>query len=486
MWGYSPQERARAVQERIDKVLTERDPGKVSTKQLPEGTVILIGDKEVILITLGDLPAFGESAEEVVKRAVHNLTLAVEEVKEGRNPIVLLRGGAYTFLATIIFVLVIWIIHRAHGAVWRQCERLENKWVGKLKIGSFSLAETVVSITEWVVRLAGWLVALFAAYSWITYSLKQFPQTRVWGESLGAYLVAALKTVGAVTIGALPDLFVVLVIILFTRFLARMLKAFFSAVEQRRLSVIWLDPEIAKPTYRICATLVWIFALIMAYPYLPGSGTAAFKGVSVLLGIMISLGSTSIVNQAAGGLMLVYSRAFRPGEYVKVGDTEGVVVSLGILSTKIRTASREEVSIPNAVLVTDKATNYTRLAGGKGVILNTSVTIGYATPWRKVYELLILAAKRTPGIVQDPPPVVRQTALSDFYVEYHLSVVVEKPEIRGQALSSLHANIQDTFNEYGEQIMSPHYESDPSQKVWVPREKWFDPPAKPPDKSLDT
>jgi small-conductance mechanosensitive channel len=432
------------------------------------------------------LPAFGESAEEVVKRAVQNLTLIVAEVEEGRNPRVLLWAGAHTLLATIIFVLIVWAIRWLHGVIWRQYEKLEKKWVGKLRIGGFSLAETIISLTEWVGRIAAWLVALFAAYSWITYSLKQFPQTRVWGESLGSYLVSAIKTLGTVTIGVLPDLLVVIVIILFTRFLARMLKAFFRAVEQRRLSVRWLEPEIARPTYRIAAAVLWIFALIMAYPYLPGSGTAAFKGVSVLLGVMLSLGSTSIVNQAAGGLVLVYSRAFRPGEYIRVGQTEGVVASLGILSTKIRTAAQEEVSIPNAVLVTDRATNYTRLAGGKGVILNTAVTIGYATPWRKVHELLIMAAKRTPGIVQDQLPVVRQIALSDFYVEYRLSVVVEKPEIRAWTLSSLHANIQDVFNEYGEQIMSPHYESDPARKVWVPREKWFDAPAKPPDESSET
>ena len=313
MFGASPHERALRVQDRINKILSERDPGKVSTKHLPEGTVILMGDKEVLLISAGDLPAFGESAEEVVKRAVQNLTLIVAEVEEGRNPRVLLWAGAHTLLATIIFVLIVWAIRWLHGVIWRQCEKLEKKWVGKLRVGGFSLAETIISLTEWVGRIAAWLVALFAAYSWITYSLKQFPQTRVWGESLGSYLVSAIKTLGTVTIGVLPDLLVVVVIILFTRFLARMLKAFFRAVEQRRLSVRWLEPEIARPTYRIAAAVLWIFALIMAYPYLPGSGTAAFKGVSVLLGVMLSLGSTSIVNQAAGGLVLVYSRAFRPG-----------------------------------------------------------------------------------------------------------------------------------------------------------------------------
>ena len=467
MWGMSPQERAKSFGERIDKILSVHDPGKVSKKQLPEGTVIMIGKTEVILITPGDVPVFGETTDEVVKRAVKNLTLGVEEVKEGRSLRVLLWAGIYTLLATIIFAFIVWVIHRFRKVLWRLLEKFEKKWVGKLNVGGFSLAETLISITEWLVKISAWSVTLFAAYSWITYSLRQFPQTRVWGESLGSHLFVGAKTVGVATIGLLPDLFVVIVIIIFTRFLARMLKTFFNAIEEKRLSVVWIDPEVAKPTCRISVIVLWIFALIMAYPYLPGSGSDAFKGVSVLLGVMLSLGSTSIVNQAAGGLVLVYSRAFRPGEFIAVGKTEGVVTSLGILATKIRTADRELVSIPNAVMVTDKATNYTRLAGGKGVILNATVTIGYSTPWRKVHEFLILASKRTPGLVQNPPPVVRQTALSDFYVVYHLSVVAEKPEMRGQTLSALHANIQDVFNEQGEQIMSPHYVSDPPSEGMV-------------------
>jgi small-conductance mechanosensitive channel len=485
MWGMSPQERAKSIQERIDKILSARDPGKVTTKQLPEGTVIKIGNREVILITPGDVPAFGETTDEIVKRAVRNLTLGVEEVKEGRSLPVLLRAGIYTLLATIIFAFIVWVIHRLRKVLWRLLEKYEKKWVGKLKVGEFSLAQTIISLTEWLVKISAWAVVLFAAYSWITFSLKKFPQTRVWGESLGSHLVFAIKTVGMATIGILPNLFVVVIIIVFSRFLARMLKTFFKAIEEGRLSIPWIDPEVSRPTCRISVIVLWIFALIMAYPYLPGSGSAAFKGVSVLLGVMLSLGSTSIVNQAAGGLVLVYSRAFRPGEYIKVGDTEGVVTSLGILSTKIRTADREEVSIPNAVMVTDKATNSTRLAGGKGVILNTTVTIGYATPWRKVHELLMLASKHTPGLVQNPPPVVRQTALTDFYVTYRLSVIAEKAETRGQTLSALYANIQDIFNEYDEQIMSPHYTMDPPEKVRVPKERWFDAPARPPHENRE-
>ena len=321
LWGVSAQERARAVQARINSPLSERDPGKVTTKEIPEGTIISMGDKELFLIAPGDLPAFGETLEQVVERAVKNLTLAIEEVKEGRDPAVLLRGGVFTLLATIIFVFVVWVIRKIHGVIWRQVEKLEKKWAGKLQIRGFSVRETVLSILGWIVRLTAWGLGLFAAYWWLAFCLSQFPHTRAMGEGLGSFLYDTIDTVWSVTLGVIPGLFVAVIIAVLTRFLARLLKTFFSAVEQQRLRVRWLDPEIARPTARITVALLWIFALIMAYPYLPGSGTDAFKGVSVLLGIMISLGSTSIVNQAAGGLVLVYSRAFRPGEYVRVGQT---------------------------------------------------------------------------------------------------------------------------------------------------------------------
>ncbi|HUF29942.1 MAG TPA: mechanosensitive ion channel domain-containing protein, partial [Gemmatimonadaceae bacterium] len=194
-----------------------------------------------------------------------------------------------------------------------------------------------------------------------------------------------------------------------------------------------------------------------------------------LVGLMLSLGSSGLVNQAMSGLVLMYSRAFRPGDYVRVNDTEGTVAELGMLSTKIRTNKQELVTIPNAVLVATTTKNFSRIADGvatgtahDGVLLYTSVTIGYDAPWRQVHTLLIEAAGRTDGLRSDPRPFVRQSALADFYVEYQLNAHLEHPERRIQVLSDLHANIQDCFNEQGVQIMSPHYENDPAQPKIVP------------------
>jgi small-conductance mechanosensitive channel len=241
--------------------------------------------------------------------------------------------------------------------------------------------------------------------------------------------------------------------------------------------------ETAQPTRRITNAVLWMLALVMVYPYLPGSDSPVFKGISVFVGLVISLGASGVVGQYLSGLVIMYSRALRVGDYVRVADHEGVVVALGMLSTKIRTNKREEVNIPNNLLVSTTTKNFSRLAGAEGVILYTTVTIGYDAPWRQVHAMLIEAAHRTPGLRTEPPSFVNQTALSDFYVEYQLNAHLERPEARIRVLADLHANIQDVFNEHGVQIMSPHYETDPADKKWVPRERWHEPPAAAPDRT---
>jgi small-conductance mechanosensitive channel len=223
---------------------------------------------------------------------------------------------------------------------------------------------------------------------------------------------------------------------------------------------------------------VWVFAIIVAYPYMPGSETDAFKGVSVFLGLMLTLGSSGLVNQIVSGFTVTYSRALRLGDYVRIGDVEGTVIHLGVLSTKIKTLQLEEVTIPNAVVAAQMTTDYSRFAEKEGVFTSTSVTIGYDTPWRQVHSLLLLAAERTPGLRREPAPRVFQASLEDFYVKYTLWVSLERQESRIITFDTLHANIQDLFNEYGVQIMSPNYLADPASPKVVAKQDWYAAPAR--------
>jgi small-conductance mechanosensitive channel len=279
-------------------------------------------------------------------------------------------------------------------------------------------------------------------------------------------------------VAALPGLFTVVLIVLITRLVVRGANAVFRAVEEGRLAVPGVYADTAQPTRRLAVALLWLFAVVVAYPYLPGSGSDAFKGVSVFVGLMLSLGSSGLVNQAMSSFMITYSRALRLGDYVRIGEVEGTVVHAGMLATKVLTKRNEEVTLPNAVVASSTITNYSRRSG-EGVFTKTSVTIGYDTPWRQVEAMLLLAAARTSGVRAEPAPRVLQTGLQDFYVEYTLLVALERPDERLRLLSELHARIQDAFHEHGVQIMSPHYEADPERPKVVPRSRWFTPPAKP-------
>jgi small-conductance mechanosensitive channel len=306
---------------------------------------------------------------------------------------------------------------------------------------------------------------------------SHFPYSQPWSSALASYLLGVVTRLADGAIQALPGLMTVAIIFLITRAVARLATNFFREVERGTLTVAGFQPETARATRRVVVTIVWLFAITVAYPFIPGSRTDAFKGVSLFAGLLFSLGSAGLLNQIMSGLVVTYSRAMRPGEYVRVGEMEGVVTELGVLCTKIVTRKKEEIAIPNAVLVAATTTNYSRLAGVDGAILSTSVTIGYDAPWRQVHALLTLAAERTDGVRRQPRPWVLQRTLSDFFVEYVLLFHVDHPEDRVVVLSDLHAQIQDAFNEHGVQIMSPHFEAQPEGQVLVPRGQWSPPPA---------
>ncbi len=223
--------------------------------------------------------------------------------------------------------------------------------------------------------------------------------------------------------------------------------------------------------------VIWLFALAMAYPYLPGAETDAFKGLSVFVGLMVSLGASSIVGQAASGFTLLYSRTLMVGDVVRVGDTEGVALQIGLFTTRLRTPLGVEVSIPNNVVLAGELRNYSRDPQGPGLWLESALTIGYDAPWRQVHRLLLQAAAATDGVVADPPPHVVQSELGDVAVRYVLRVRVVEVERRWQVRSVLHAHIQDAFNAAGVQIMSPNYEGDPEQAKVVPKAYWEGRPA---------
>ncbi|MBL8374839.1 mechanosensitive ion channel domain-containing protein, partial [Accumulibacter sp.] len=342
---------------------------------------------------------------------------------------------------------------------------------------AFRWARHAWLLVQRIAQLLMGFLWLSVAYLWLTFVLARFPLTEPLGDRLSDFLFGLLDTLGSGILGSIPALTTAVVILFLTKAFNDAIGNFFKAARAGRVQVPGLHPETVNATHRIVTIIVWGLGIAVAYPFIPMSDSDAFRGLSVMFGFMLTLGSAGIVNQLMSGLVLVYSRALSVGDFVDLGETVGVVSEVGALSTKIINMRNEEVTIPNAVLVSSPIKNYSRLAGARGTLVSTQVTIGYDTPWRQVHAMLIAAAEQTPGLRAIPKPFVYQRGLGDWYVEYELFAHMDKPLERVPVLSALHANIQDQFNTYGVQIMSPHFVMQPGNNVVVPREHWHAPPA---------
>jgi small-conductance mechanosensitive channel len=485
LYGYSPPERVAVSRQRIEFLLERGGPGKTSVQDAADGKQVLLDGAGVFFVAPGDVnPLAEETLDATAASAASALEAAIQQAREQRSVQLMLKAGAMALAATLAYAVALRLLFSLRRRLGARLASVIRERAERVRVHGVSVLhpEVLGGAVSRTMTLLSWTAALLLSYLWLAFVLHRFPYTRPWGERLGTYLLELLQTVATAVVTSVPGLLLVAFIFVAARFASQLLHLFFQRVESGQLELRWLDAETAVPTRRIATILLWLFALSMAYPYLPGAHTDAFKGLSVLVGLMISLGGASMVGQALSGLSLMYQRALRPGEYVRVGEVEGTVVSLGFMRTIVQTGQGEEVSLPNSSIVAASVHNFSRLAGGHGFVLQTGVTIGYSTPWRQVHAMLLEAARRTAGVRPEPPPYVVQTALSDFYIEYRLVAwaAPSEPQPRARVMNDLHANIQDVFNEHGVQIMSPHYMMDPAQLQVVPKEKWYAPPAQPP------
>jgi small-conductance mechanosensitive channel len=486
--GHSATERATGAIRRIEAVLTSVPDPAITIEDAVDGkaTRVLIGGRTAFLITPIDIDSeIGETTAIVADEAAKRLRQIAVEWREQRTPRYLMVATAVAFAATLAYAAALWLLVRGNRWVGRRLAGAAAARSQTWQVGGARLldASKVLRFTRLGLSAIAWVVGLVLASGWLTFTLERWPYTRPWGEALESNLVGLLKRVAAAIAGAVPGLVLVLIVVLLARLVIRLVAVWFDRVERGSINIKWLDAETVAPTRRIFSAVVWLFALAMAYPYLPGADTDAFKGLSVLVGLMVTFGAASVVGQAFSGLILMYSKAFRTGDYVRIGETEGTVVEFGMFATKIRTGMGEQITLPNAGIMATTTKNYSRVVPGTGYMVDTVVTIGYSIPWRQVEAMLLEAARRTDDVSAVPPPMVRQTGLSDYYVEYRLIAYtpLERPTPRADVLNRLHGNIQDVFNEYGVQIMSPHYVMDPAAPQVVPREKWRLPPAPPKD-----
>ena len=485
--GVSPENRARRAALLVRELVGRAGAGNVTVQIEPQVNVLLIDGELAFVLTAADADLLhGQTLVQASTAARDALQQVLADTRESRDVQRQLRGALNILLASLAAALVLVLIWKLRRwAIARLASRLEQRAMA-VRVAGAQLVQTdrLVAMVSFGVRLLSWVVVAMVAYQWLSFAMLQFPYTRPWGLGLANFLFDVATHLGAGVLGALPDLVIAVAIFFIARAVIAVSHPFFSRVAASvRGGAGWLDADTARPTQRLFSVAVWVFALVMAYPYLPGADSEAFKGMSLLLGLMATIGGSSVLGQAASGLVLMYSRTLRVGEYVRISEHEGTVTEMGAFTTRVRTGLGEELTLPNSLVLGTVTKNYSRVVKGRGFVLDTTVTIGYDTPWRQVEAMLIEAARRTEGVMDEPEPRVFQVALSDFYPEYRLvcQASATQPRPRAEVLSALHANVQDVFNEYGVQIMSPHYLGDPAAAKVVPRQAWHTAPAQPAD-----
>ena len=474
--GVPPADRARRAQEEVRRVLAAGGPGVVSVVPFAAGKIVLIDDIGVFQLLPGDLTD-GQTVDGVVQA----LQQVATELREARSVPLLLRATGFALLATAVFAGVVWLLRRMRSAMAAGLTRLGARHSQRIALGGAKLltGERTLAMARTVTGVIFWLLLLVALEQWLGVVLRLFPYTRRWGERLNDSGMELAGQILTSVVEALPGLAVAIVIFFLARMLLRLFDPFFAQVQRGEMAVGWIDRYTVRATRGLVHIAVWLFALAMAYPYLPGAQTEAFKGISVVIGLMLSLGSSNVIGQAISGLIIIYSRTLHVGEYVRIGDVEGTVTETSTFAIRVRTGLGEELTLPNSLIVNQVTKNYSRAVKGEGYVVDTVMTIGYDTPWRQVHAMMIEGAKRTEGILVTPAPHVFQTALSDFYVEYRLvaQAIASAPRPRAQVVADLHAHLQDVFNENGVQIMSPHYLGDPGHAKVVPPAAWNPPLA---------
>ncbi len=473
VFSNTPEQRVGNILKRLDEALEDGGPCTLCDSVLFGGRGILIDDHSLMFIAPQDLdPSMGEEIEAVKLRTMERLDVAIAEQREMRDSRSMVGNVALVVLYTAVLAVVLFLLGRLRRLIHRKAEAFIQRSMERTGIkGGLTRSHTLFLIAQRLAMMVIAVLMLVVLYFWLTAVLGRIPLTRAWSESMLSVLVDAGLWVLHGVVDALPGLAMVTLIFFITRTVARIIGSLFTRIQQGEIEVTWIDAGIAAPTRRVVVLLIWVFGLVIAYPYIPGSSSKAFQGVSVLAGVMLSLGSSGVISQAVSGLALMFNRLARVGECIAVGDlVTGVVKQIGYFNTTLVNSYGEEVTVPNSIVMSSKLTNLSRHGGGKGVLWTTGVTIGYDTPWRQVHAMLLEAARNTADIATDPDPKVAQHALNDFYVDYRLTLIVQGPF--RQTLSALHANIQDVFNANGVQIMSPHYERDPGEAKVVPKEKW--------------
>jgi len=460
----SPKERASNITKKI-KNLQDDDFLKIDSilvvKSLNTHDIVY-GETVIIKISEADAVWYDKSTIDLANELSIKIKDSIVEARLDHSLIKVLQRIGLALLVLVVLWLIIWLIKKGNVLLLRYLNTVEDTWVKKAsyKDYTFLTKEVVMQINLFVLNIFRWFLYVLFSYLALDIIFGIFPLSRHWSHTLFQFIWSPFKDVSHAVWGYLPNLFTILVIYFVMKYFIKFIKYIFSEIESEKLKISGFYSDWAMPTFSIIKLLLYAFMIVLIFPYLPGSDSAIFKGVSIFIGVLFSLGSSTAIGNMIAGLMITYMRPFKIGDRIELSGVKGDVEEKTLLVTRIKTPKNVIITIPNSTVLSGNTLNYTSKANEKGLIVHTTVTIGYDVPWKDIYQALIDAALNTEFILQEPKPFVWQTSLDDFYVTYQINAYTKEANRQGGLYSNLHENIQNVCNERGIEILSPHYRAE--------------------------
>lgn len=458
----SPEDRAKQVSQKIYSLRRKADSESLRMVRDQALIDVLFEDQIIISISEADAIWNNTNIEDLAYRYKATIGAALDKHKKATGWLFLLKEIGLVLLVIVLFYYAVQFVNRFFRWALVRVARQENKKIKGVTVKNYTFldASRQVSLLLQSIRILRWAVLLLLVYVTLPVLFSIFPWTRNIAETLFGYVLNPLKAIFGGVWNYLPNLFTIAVIFLVFRYIVKGMNYLKEEVANEKLQISGFYPDWANPTYQILRVLLYAFMFILIFPYLPGSESPIFQGVSVFLGFLFTLSSAGSLSNIIAGLVLTYMRVFKVGDRVKIGEVSGDILEKTLLVTRIRTTKNEIISIPNATVMSSHTINYSSEATGKGLIVHTTITLGYDVPWKLVYQTLREAANRTENLLKDPAPFVLQTGLEDFYVSYQLNAYTQNPEKQALIYSDLHQHIQDCCRESGIEILSPHYQAE--------------------------
>jgi small-conductance mechanosensitive channel len=460
--SFSAEARAENISARLQKLVNNPsvDVSQIKVTESPFGTGIELGDDILMVVTDVDTKRMQLSRDALAAYYLRQIRQGITNARLQHSEKYLMWALTYALVTLGIYLFLLWAVVVGFRKLIRVLEPAAAQMKG-IKIQQSELLEgrRIAAFVGWVLRALRVVLIFLLTWLFLATEFNYFPWTREHGKRLLDYITTPVMFVVHAFVNYLPNLFYIFVIVTVMVYVMKFMKLLAREIEIGNIRIRGFYPEWVPPTYKIVRFLLIAFTAVVIYPYVPGEGSPAFKGIGLFIGVLFSLGSTSAVANAIAGVIIIYARGFRVGDWVKIADNTGEIKAMTMLATHLITIRNEEIMVPNSVVLSNYVTNYSMLARTTGLILHTSVTIGYEVPWRKVHELLIQAALKTKYILEDPAPFVLQNALQDSYVQYEINAYTNEAKLMIFTYSELHGNIQDCFFAAGVEIMSPVYQA---------------------------